>query len=58
MDYIGGSFQTQVIEELVGGHDLPRPDSLNEEELIKAVKVKGNLGCSDHGMVEFRILRR
>lgn len=27
----------------------------NKEGLVEAVTVKGSLGCSDHGMVEFRI---
>ena len=29
----------------------------NKEGLVGDVKVKGSLGCSDHEMVEFRILR-
>jgi len=29
----------------------------NKEGLVGNVKVKGSLGCSDHGMVEFKILR-
>lgn len=40
MEYIGASFQTQVIEELVGGHDLLGPDPFNREELVFAVKFK------------------
>ena len=30
----------------------------NEEELVRDVKVEGSLGCSDHRMMEFRIMRR
>ncbi|GAB0179436.1 mitochondrial enolase superfamily member 1 [Grus japonensis] len=29
----------------------------NKEDLVGDVKLKGDLGCSDHDMVEFRILR-
>ena len=29
----------------------------NEEGLVSNVKLKGSLGCSDHEMVEFKILR-
>lgn len=58
LECIGGSFQTQLVEELAGGHNLPRPDTLNKEDLVRDVKVRGSLGFSDHGMVEFRILRR
>ena len=29
----------------------------NKEGLVGNVKLKGNLGCSDHAMVEFKILR-
>ena len=29
----------------------------NEEGLVNNVKLKGSLGCSDHRMVEFKILR-
>jgi len=29
----------------------------NKEGLVGNVKVKGSLGCSDHRMVEFKILR-
>jgi len=29
----------------------------NKEGLVGNVKVKGSLGCSDHDMVEFKILR-
>ena len=29
----------------------------NKEGLVGNVKLKGSLGCSDHAMVEFKILR-
>lgn len=39
-------------------HDLLGSDPLNKEVLVKCVKVGGELGCRDHEMMEFRILRR
>ena len=30
---------------------------INKEGLVGNVKLKGSLGCSDHDMVEFKILR-
>ena len=30
---------------------------MNKEGLVGNVKIKGSLGCSDHEMVEFKILR-
>lgn len=32
-------------------------DLTNEEELEGNVKLEGSLGCSDHEMVQFKILR-
>ena len=29
----------------------------NEEQLVRSAELKGSLGCSDHKMVEFKILR-
>ena len=29
----------------------------NKEGLVSSMKLKGSLGCSDHEMVEFKILR-
>jgi len=29
----------------------------SEEVLVENVKIKGSFGCSDHEMVEFKILR-
>lgn len=50
LEYIGDKFQ---IKEPAGGCDLPGPEILNKEQLVRDVKVGGSLG-----MVEFRILRR
>ncbi|KAK4830084.1 hypothetical protein QYF61_008422 [Mycteria americana] len=33
------------------------PNSYKKEELVRDVKVRGSLGCSDHDMVEFRVPR-
>ena len=34
-----------------------RPHNYKREELVRGVKVRGNLSCSDCEMGEFRILR-
>ncbi|GAB0209103.1 mitochondrial enolase superfamily member 1 [Grus japonensis] len=57
LECIDDSFLTQVIEELVRGGALLDLILINNEGLVGDVKVKGSLGCSDHEMVEFRILR-
>ncbi|KAK4807056.1 hypothetical protein QYF61_018397 [Mycteria americana] len=49
--------QHKVIEELMRGDALLDLIYPNKEELNRDVKFRGSLGCSDHEMVEFRILR-
>nr|XP_013805401.1 PREDICTED: proteasome-associated protein ECM29 homolog [Apteryx mantelli mantelli] len=50
------SFVT-VTDELATGDALVDLLLANKEQLVDDVKAKGSLGCSDHGMVEFKILR-
>lgn len=52
------SFKTQVIKLLMGVHNLLGSDPLSKEVKVKGVKAGGELGCRDHEMMEFRILRR
>jgi len=47
----------QVVEEPTRKGALLNLMLTNKEELVEDVKVGGRLGCSDHEMVEFRILR-
>lgn len=51
------NFLTKIIDELKRGVALLDLVFTNQEELVRDVKVKGSIGCSDHGLVEFRILR-
>ena len=50
------SFLMQVVEEPTRGGVLLDLILTNKEGLVKEVKVEGSLGCSDHEMVEFKIL--
>ncbi|GAB0209097.1 hypothetical protein GRJ2_003375400 [Grus japonensis] len=51
------NFLTQVVEEPTRRGVLLDLVLTNKEGLVGDVKVGGSLGCSDHEMVEFRILR-
>jgi len=50
------NFLTQVVEEQKRRGVLLDLVLTNREGLVENVKVGGSLGCSDHEMVEFRIL--
>ncbi|PKU35594.1 glycerol kinase [Limosa lapponica baueri] len=54
---IDDNFLTQVMEKPVMRGTLLDLILTNKEGFPGDVKTKGNLGCSDHEMVEFRILR-
>ncbi|GAB0206941.1 hypothetical protein GRJ2_003159700 [Grus japonensis] len=51
------NFLTQVVEEPTRRGVLLDLVLTNKEGLVGDVKAGGSLGCSDHEMVEFRILR-
>jgi len=53
---IDDNFLTQVVKEPTRKGTLLGLVLTNKEGLVEAVKVGGRLSCSDHGMVEFRIL--
>ncbi|PKU47503.1 hypothetical protein llap_2145 [Limosa lapponica baueri] len=50
------NFLTQLVEEPSRREALLDPVLTNEEGLVEDIKVEGNLGCSDHGKIEFRIV--
>ncbi|GAB0207304.1 hypothetical protein GRJ2_003196000 [Grus japonensis] len=54
---IDDNFLTQVVEESTRRGVVLDLVLTNKEGLVGDVKVGGSLGCSDHEMVEFRILR-
>jgi len=54
---IDDNFWTQVVEESKRKGALLDLVLTNKEGLVEDVKVGGRLGCSDHELVEFRILR-
>jgi len=53
---IDDNFLMQVVEEPTRKGALLDLVLTNKEGLVEDVKVRGRLGCSDHEMVEFRIL--
>jgi len=57
LECIDSNFLLQVIEEPTRRGAMPDLVLTNKEELVGNVKLKSSLGCSDHEMVEFRILR-
>ncbi|CAM4591395.1 unnamed protein product [Caretta caretta] len=56
LENVGDNFLVQVLEEPTRGRALLDLLLTNREELVGEAKVDGNLGGSDHEMVEFRIL--
>ncbi|GAB0176277.1 hypothetical protein GRJ2_000092900 [Grus japonensis] len=57
LECVDDSFLLQVIEEPTRRGAMLDLILTNKEGLVGDVKLKGSLGCSDHKMVEFRILR-
>ncbi|GAB0207663.1 hypothetical protein GRJ2_003232000 [Grus japonensis] len=57
LECIDDNFLLQVIEEPMRRGAMLDLVLTNKEGLVGDVKLKGSLGCSDHEMVEFRILR-
>jgi len=53
---INDNFLMQVVEEPTRKGALLDPALTNKERLVEDMKARGRLGCSDHEMVEFRIL--
>ncbi|GAB0203837.1 hypothetical protein GRJ2_002849300 [Grus japonensis] len=57
LECVDDNFLLQVIEEPTRRGATLDLILTNKEGLIGDIKLKGSLGCSDHEMVEFRILR-
>jgi len=56
LERIDGNFLAQVIQELTRRGILLDLVLTKKEELVKHMNVRGNLDCSDHEMVDTRIL--
>lgn len=56
-NFIDDNFLAQLIEEQTRAGALLYLILTKKEELFGEVKVRGSFGCSDHAMIEFRILR-
>ncbi|GAB0177717.1 hypothetical protein GRJ2_000237000 [Grus japonensis] len=57
LERVDDNFLLQVIEKPTRRGAMLDLILTNKEGLVGDVKLKGGLGCSDHEMVEFRILR-
>ena len=57
LKYTEENFLVQAIEGRTKKDAILDLISVDKEELFGNLKVRGSLGCSDHEMVEFRILR-
>ncbi|GAB0189267.1 hypothetical protein GRJ2_001392000 [Grus japonensis] len=57
LECISDNFLLQMMEEPTRRGAMQDLVLTNKERLMWNVKLKGSLGCSDHEMVEFRILR-
>ena len=57
LESIDDIFLYQVLDRLTRGEALLDILLTNAEEIIKGIKVRGSLGCSDHALVEFVISR-
>ena len=57
LECVDDNFLLQVVEEPTRRGAMLDLVLTNKEGLVGNVKLKGSLGCSDHEMVEFKILR-
>ncbi|PKU39572.1 dtw domain-containing protein 2 [Limosa lapponica baueri] len=57
LECVDDNFHLQMIEEPMRKGAMLDLVLTNKEGLVGNVKFKGSLGCSDHEMVEFKILR-
>ncbi|GAB0180505.1 hypothetical protein GRJ2_000515800 [Grus japonensis] len=57
LECVDDNFLLQVIEEPTSRGAMLDLVLTNKDGLVGNVKLKGSLGCSDHEMVEFKILR-
>ncbi|KAK4821784.1 hypothetical protein QYF61_002200 [Mycteria americana] len=57
LECIEDNFLTQVIDSLTRRDVIPDLLVTNASELISGVKIGGSLGCSDHALVAFTVLR-
>ncbi|GAB0204603.1 hypothetical protein GRJ2_002925900 [Grus japonensis] len=57
LECVDDNFPLQVIEEPMRRGAMLDFVFTNRDGLVENVKLKGSLGCSDHEMVDFKILR-
>ncbi|GAB0190824.1 ras GTPase-activating protein 1-like [Grus japonensis] len=57
LEYIEDNFLSQVTDSPIRGYVILDLMVTNASELMKDIKIGGSLGCSDHALVEFTVLR-
>ena len=57
LESVEDNFLVQVIDGLTQGETLLNLVLTNAEERVREVKIGGSMGCSDHALVEFVILK-
>ena len=56
LESIDNNFLVQVLDTPTRGEALLDLVLTNVEEIVKYIKIRASLGCSDHALVEFVIL--
>lgn len=57
MESINDNFLVQILNRLTRGEVLLGLVIANMDVTVKGVKIRGSLGCSEHALIEFMILR-
>lgn len=57
LEYVGDKFILQVIKEPKRRCAMLNLTPVNKKKLVGNVKLKGSLGCSNHEIQDFKILR-
>jgi len=57
LECIEENFLSWIIDSPIRGNAIPNLLVVNASELIRVIKTRGSLGCSDHALIESAVLR-
>lgn len=57
LEYVQDNFPSQIIDSSTWGDDMLELLIINASELTGDIRIGGCMGCSDHEVVEFTLLR-